>query len=194
MSSRPATLALALVAAANALAQSDPVTIDAEKIEGVSDLEVSARGAAEIRQGDVSVFGEFLRYNREFGELEGEGGVRLQSGVDRFFGPRLQYNTLDDTGVFENPSFLLQRERPARGSAERIEFLGRDKYRLINATFTTCQPGQDDWFLEASELELDYDADEGRATHPRLRFFDVTLMSFPYAAFPAREPAPQRPA
>jgi LPS-assembly protein len=184
MSSRLATLALALVAAANALAQSDPVTIDAQKIEGVSDLEVSARGAAEIRQGEVSVFGEVLRYNREFGEMEGEGGVRLQSGVDRFFGPSLQYNTLDDTGVFESPGFLLQRERPARGTAERIEFLGRNKYRLINARFTTCQPGQDDWFLESSQLDLDYDADEGKATHPRLRFFDETLITFPYAAFP----------
>ncbi|HYR33963.1 MAG TPA: LPS-assembly protein LptD [Burkholderiales bacterium] len=184
MSFRLATLVLALVAAANALAQSDPVTIDAQKIEGVSDLEVSARGAAEIRRGDVGVFGEFLRYNREFGELEGEGGVRLQSGVDRFFGPRLQYNTLEDTGEFEKPGFLLQRERPARGSAERIEFLGRSKYRLLEAKFTTCQPGQDDWFLEASQLDLDYETDEGKATHPRLRFFDQTLMTFPYAAFP----------
>src|SRR5207237_9374264 len=118
MSSRLATLAFALAAAANVLAQSDPTTVDAQKIEGVSDLEVSARGAAEIRRGELGVFGEFLRYNREFGELEGEGGVRLQSGVDRFFGPRLQYNTLDDTGVFESPEFLLQAERqPARGSA-----------------------------------------------------------------------------
>jgi len=46
MSFRLATLALALAsavtAAANALAQSDPTTVDAQKIEGVSDLEVSA--------------------------------------------------------------------------------------------------------------------------------------------------------
>ena len=31
----------------------------------------------------------------------GEGEVRLQRGADRFFGPRLYYNTLDNTGVFE---------------------------------------------------------------------------------------------
>src|SRR5256886_2843924 len=185
MSSRLATLALALAAAANALAQSDPTTVDAQKIEGVSDLEVTARGAAEIRRGELGVFGEYLRYNREFGELEGEGGVRLQSGVDRFFGPRLQYNTLDDTGVFESPGFLLQGERQqARGSAERVEFLGKSKYRLISARFTTCRPGQDDWFLEASQLDLDYETDEAKARRPRLRFFDHTVLAFPYAAFP----------
>jgi LPS-assembly protein len=188
MPSRLATLAIALVsavtAAADVLAQSDPTTVDAQKIEAVSDLEVTARGAAEIRRGELSVFGEFLRYNREFGELEGEGGVRLQSGVDRFFGPAMQYNMLDETGFFASPGFLLQREPPARGSAERIEFLGRNKYRLLNARFTTCQPGQDDWFLEASQLDLDYDADEARATYPRLRFFDHTIIASPYATFP----------
>ena len=185
MPSRLATLAVALVAAANALAESDPTTIDAQKIEGVSDLEVSARGAAEIQRGDIRVFGEFLRFNREFGELEGEGGVRLQSGVDRFFGPSLYYNLLDDTGTIEKPGFLLQSQRqPARGSAERLEFLGKSKYRLLTARFTTCKPGQDDWFLEASQLDLDYETDEGKANHPRLRFFDHTVLAFPYAAFP----------
>ena len=184
MPSRFATLAVALAAAGSAAAQSDPTTVDAQKIEGVSDLEVSARGSAEIQRGDVTVFGEFLRYNREFGELEAQGGVRLQSGVDRFFGPSLEYNTLEDTGVIESPGFLLQRDRPARGGAERMEFLGKNKYRLITARFTTCQPGQDDWFLEASEIDLDYDADEGKAKHPRLRFFDHTILAFPYASFP----------
>src|SRR5437588_1004663 len=159
MPSRFATLAVALAAAGSAAAHAAPTTVDAQKIEGVSDLEVSARGSAEIQRGNVTVFGEFLRYNREFGELE-------------------------DTGVIESPGFLLQRDRPARGGAERMEFLGKNKYRLITARFTTCQPGQDDWFLEASEIELDYDADEGRADHPRLRFFNHTLFAFPRATFP----------
>lgn len=186
---RLATLALALTAAAPAAAQSTssepaPTTVDAEKIEGISDLEVTARGAAEIRRGDVTIFGEYLRYNREFGLVDGEGGVRMQSGVDRFFGPSLQYDTLEDTGVLEQPGFLLQRERPARGGAERLEFLGKNKYRLIKASFTTCQPGQDDWFLEAAELDLDYDEQLGKAKYPRLRFFDHTLIAFPFASFP----------
>jgi LPS-assembly protein len=153
-------------------------------IEGVSDLEVSGRGNAEIRRDDMTIFGESLRYNREFGRAEGEGGVRLQRGADRFFGPRLYYNTLDDTGVFESPSYLLERERTARGSAERLEFLGPERYRFINGNYTTCRPGQEDWHLEASELELDFEEEEGTAVHPRLRFFDTTIVASPYAVFP----------
>jgi LPS-assembly protein len=190
---RFATLAAALVAAAPVLAQ-DPgaveqgrTTIDAERIEGISDLEVSATGAAEIRRDELRIFGESLRYNRELGTAEAEGGVRLQSGVDRFFGPRVQYNTLDDTGTFEQPRYLLQRDRTARGGAERLDILGKDRYRFIKATFTTCQPGQEDWRLEAAELELDYVEEEGRATSPRLRFFDIPILGAPYVTFPLED-------
>jgi LPS-assembly protein len=190
MAMRFAMLAAALAAAAPAAAQSEPpaeadrTTIEADVIEGVSDLEVSGRGNAEIRRDDMTIFGESLRYNREFGRAEGEGGVRLQRGADRFFGPRLYYNTLDDTGVFESPSYLLERERTARGSAERLEFLGPERYRFINGNYTTCRPGQEDWHLEASELELDFEEEEGTAVHPRLRFFDTTIVASPYAVFP----------
>lgn len=182
---RLATLAVALAAAAAAQAQEDtPTTVDARKIEGVSDLEVTARGDAEIRRDEVTVFGQYLRYNQEFGRVDAEGGVRMQSGVDRFSGPSLQYDTLDDTGEMAQPRFLLQRESPARGSADRMEFLGKNQYRLFDASFTTCKPGQDDWFLQASQLDLDYDAQEGHAKHPRLRFLDHTVLAFPFASFP----------
>jgi LPS-assembly protein len=161
-----------------------PTTIDAQSIEGVADLEVTARGNAEIRRDDVIIFGDVLRYNRELGRAQGEGGVRLQRGVDRFFGPRLEYNTLDDTGFFESPRYLIQGDLPAHGGAERLEFRGKDKYWLRNATYTTCSPDREDWVLRASELDLDYEAEEGYAKHPRLRFFDTTIVAFPFASFP----------
>jgi LPS-assembly protein len=187
---RFATLAIALLAAAPCIAQKPaqaeeaPTTIDADVIEGVSDLELSARGNAEIRRGDVSIFAERLRYNREFGRAEADGGVRMQSGPDRFRGPKLEYNTFDATGFIEQPSFVIEREPPARGSAERLEFLGPHKYRLTEASYTTCRPGQDDWVVAADELDLDYETEEGWARSPRLRFFGVPILGAPAASFP----------
>ena len=55
---------------------------------------------------------------------------------------------------------------------------------MKNGTFTTCEAGRDDWVLQASEIELDYDKQEGSAKHPRLRFYDVPVLAFPYATFP----------
>ena len=189
MAYRIATLIVAL-GAAPAWAQSPapeekgPTTIDAERMEGVGEVEVTARGNAEIKQDELTIFGDVLRYNREFGRVEADQGARLQSGVDRFFGPRLRYGTLDDTGTFDEPHFLLQREDTMRGKADSLEFRGKDKYRFKNVQFTTCDPGQEDWRLEADELDLDYDTEQGRAKHPRLKFFDTTVLTAPFAVFP----------
>ena len=87
-----------------------PTTIDAQSIEGISELEVTARGRVEFQREDLTVYSEFLRFNQEFGRIEADGGVRLLRGADRFFGPRLRYNTRDDTGVFEGSNFILQGE------------------------------------------------------------------------------------
>jgi len=161
-----------------------PTTIDAEKIEGVSELEVTARGRVEFQREDLTIYSEFLRYNQEYGRIEADGGVRLQRGLGRFFGPRLRYNTQDDTGVFEQPTFLVDSDPPARGSAERIEFLGKDRLRLDKASFTTCRPGDDGWVIEAGELELDYGTEEGKARDMRLRLMDTTLLALPSMSFP----------
>ena len=106
MPHRFATLAVVLVAAvlvaAPALAQdlfpdfSGETTVDAESFQNVGDLEFSARGRVEAKHEDSSLFADHIRFNREFGRLEADGGVRLSSGADRFYGPRLQYNTQDD--------------------------------------------------------------------------------------------------
>jgi LPS-assembly protein len=186
---RVALLALYFVVPAHAQsvapAEGEGATIiDAERIEGVGDIEVTARGNAEIRRDDLTIFGDTLRFNAEFGRAQGEGGVRLQRGPDRFFGPRLEYNTLEDSGTLESPNYRLYRERSAHGGAQELEILARDRYRLKNATFTTCEPGREDWVLQASEIELDYEEEEGKAKNPRLRFYDVPILGFPFATFP----------
>ena len=161
-----------------------PTTIDAESIEGVSDLEVTARGKVEVRRDDTSIFSDFLKYNREFERFEADGGVRLQRGNDRFFGPRLRFDAGTDSGVFEEPTFIIQRDTTARGKAGRMEFVGRNRLKLEDASFTTCDPGKEDWRIEAREMELDYDAEVGTVRGAKLKMFDTTVAVLPWGTFP----------
>jgi len=161
-----------------------PTTIDAQSIEGVAELEVTARGSVEFKREDLTVYSEYLRYNQEFGRVEADGGVRFQRGPDRFFGPRLRYNTQDSTGVFEGSNYILQGETTTmRGNAERLEFLGPDRLRLVQGMFTSCEPGKEDWRFEADEMELDNDKHVGTVRSGRLKFFDTTILPLPYGSF-----------
>ena len=160
-----------------------PTTIDAQSIEGVSELEVTARGQVEFHREDLTVYSEYLRYNQEFGRIEARDGVRMLRGVERFFGPRLRYNTQEDTGVFEGANFTLPGETSTtRGTAERLEFLGKDRMRMVNGSFTTCEPGKEDWRFEASQFDLDNDKQQWTVRGGRLKFFDTTILPVPYGS------------
>jgi len=170
-------------------ARADPAdigstTIDAEGMEGVAGLEVTAHGKVEMHTGDTTIYGDYLKYNREFGRLEADGDVRLEKGDDRFSGPRMKYDILNDSGTFDEPAYSINRQSSAHGSAKLLEFLDKDHLRMRDATYTTCSPGKEDWQLELGELDLDYEKQEGRAKDAKLRFLDTTIGYLPYASFP----------
>src|SRR5437868_677712 len=162
-----------------------PTYIDAERIEGVMDIETSASGKAELRQDETAIFGDRIKFNQEFGRIDADGGVRIQQGVDRFSGSRLRFDADVETGVLEDPVFSIRGgDKPARGKAERIDFLGKGHYAIRNGSFTTCEPGRDDWSIEAASLDLDYNEQAATVRDGKLRFLDYPIAYLPWMTFP----------
>ncbi len=175
----------ALMAQAVPPKEKGPTLIEAERINGVMDIETSASGKAEYRQDDTTIFGDRIKYNEEFGRIDADGGVTLRQGVDRFSGSRLRLDANTETGVLEDPTFSIRSgDKPARGKAERIEFLGKDHYAIRNGSFTTCAPGKNDWSIEAASLDLDYNEQSATVRDGRLRFLDHTIAVLPWMTFP----------
>jgi LPS-assembly protein len=71
----------------------------------------------------------------------------------------------------------------ARGEAERIDLEGENQVRMTAATYTTCKPGNDDWYLSASDLQLDYDNDVGTGRDTTVRFLGVPILYSPWMSF-----------
>lgn len=72
----------------------------------------------------------------------------------------------------------------ARGDAQKLVFAGPDKEKLYKARYTTCEAGVDDWFLKASELELDHHTETGTARHATVEFKGVPILYTPWIDFP----------
>lgn len=79
-----------------------------------------------------------------------------------------------------------QRQSTASGQAERIDFEGENHMRLTDSTFSTCKPADQDWYLKAGQINLDYDENYGRAEDASLWFQGVPLFYTPKAWFPLR--------
>jgi len=187
-----------------------PTFVTADRIEGLGSVEVEAVGDVELRRGDTSLRADRIKYFQDTDEVEAIGNVRIRIAEDEATGPRLRLRIGDTTGIFESPSFRLAprevRSRlkqglpagPAatateatglrvttegRGEAAAFRFEGEDRYRVTDGTFTTCRPGQDDWFIRAGELDLDMEREVGTARDARFTFLGLTTPNMPWFNF-----------
>lgn len=69
------------------------------------------------------------------------------------------------------------------GQAERMDFEGENHYRLTKATMTTCSPGEEDWYIKADELKLDYDREVGEGAEGTVYFLNTPILYSPWLSF-----------
>ncbi len=167
-----------------------PTFIYGHRIDGIANKESTVEGDAELRKGPTSINADWLRFYHETEDVEARGNVRLERDGDVIIGPRLKYRARDGTGVFDQPEFFLSpRRRPdrlpvaGRGKAQTIELLGEDKIKITDGTFTTCKPGNDDWYVSARQLDLDFGREVGTAHSPRIYFKGVPIIQLPWLDF-----------
>lgn len=167
-----------------------PVFLTADRVEGITGKESVAEGNAELHKGTIAIYADRLKYIEQTEDVEARGRVRIEREGDVITGPSLKYRVNDATGTFEQPAFTLApRKRPnvqpvtGRGNARTARFEGEDKYRMSDAFFTTCKPGNNDWHLDVAELDLDYTRDIGTARNASIYFKGVPIMKMPYMDF-----------
>ncbi|HEY8857074.1 MAG TPA: LPS assembly protein LptD [Rugosibacter sp.] len=183
-----------------------PTFLTADHMTGQTDEKLVAEGNVELRRRDAVLKSDRLTHWSATDEVEAEGNVDLISEGDRIRGPKLRMKLADHTGFFEQPEYKIRRpqtgtppilwtageEPPAghlttgQGVASRMDFEGKGKYRLTDATYSTCTPaaGSDpDWFARTSSLRLDYAEQEGVASNATLFFKGVPILYSPWLSF-----------
>ena len=168
-------------------------TIDAERIVGQQDVELVAEGGAVLRRDGAVLTADRIKYREALDEVEAEGNVELRRGEDRLSGPRVQMRMDEQTGELQTPSYEIHRmsrkggiERTVTGSGQAsvIRFEGENQYRLEDATWSTCQPQDPDWYIKAGKLDLDYDREVGVARDSTVVFKDTSIFYMPWVEFP----------
>jgi LPS-assembly protein len=71
----------------------------------------------------------------------------------------------------------------SRGDASMVLFEGQDKKRLKHARYTTCEPGVDDWYIKASEIELDDYTQSATAKNGYVEFQGIPILYTPWVSF-----------
>ncbi|ANB02334.1 LPS-assembly protein LptD [Ectothiorhodospira sp. BSL-9] len=148
--------------------------------EGVSRLE----GNVEVFEGTRTFTADRFEYEQARNYLEAMGNVTFEDKAGLSFDSSAGHLYLEsERGRFEDVEYFF-RPRHARGKASTIEPRGPDRFRLSNASYTTCDPGRQDWQLTASRVDLNQDTGRGTARNVLLRFHHVPLLYTPWINFP----------
>lgn len=188
--------------------------VRADRIRGTRSVELVAEGNAELRRDDMRLTADRISYRELEDEAEAQGGVRLTQGRTEMSGPQARLKLTERLGAFESPEYHFTREAAAApqaasdwgdgtfarvpatspaqssrevsggGHADMLYFEGENQYRLKNATWSTCEAPDPDWYLKAENLQLDYERDVGVARNASVIFEGVPLLWWPWADFP----------
>ena len=159
-----------------------PVFVSADRLEGHTGREIDAIGKAELFNGDQFISADRMKYHQDTDIAEAQGGVRVEQRGDILEGSQLKFNLANKTGQLSEPNYRLK-DASSRGNANMLLFEGEDRYRLRQATYTTCPAGDDDWFLQVDDVEIDNAKKVGTARKVKLTFKDTPILYTPWMDF-----------
>jgi LPS-assembly protein len=163
-----------------------PVDVQADRIGGRPDVDVQAEGDVDARRGDVRVQADRATFRQDTQVLKAQGNVRMEQRGNRVKGTELEYKLDTSQGYMLEPEYFIALTKGG-GTAERVDFLGPNRARIIEGTYTSCGldgEGAPAWLLSAERVDLDLDANEGVARGGVLRFMGVPILAAPRLSFP----------
>jgi LPS-assembly protein len=164
-----------------------PIFLFADRVQGRVDTVLEAEGGVMLRRAEEVLHADYLRYDLVENRVQANGRVRVERPDGIAEGESLTLKIDTRTGHLQEPRMTLKPrqlgELEARVRGTRLDFEGKDKYRLTDAEYTTCPAGQEDWRLRVDELELDMGREVGTARHAYVQFMDVPLLYTPWLDF-----------
>ncbi len=164
-------------------AEDTPTYITAMRISGEKDRYVTAEENVELRKPDVKVDADKIRYDQVADTLDAQGKVRLQTAAGVIKGPDLHLNLTDKTGSMSTPHYAVAVE-DAHGDAAKLTLLGENHYDMKDARYSTCEVGKEDWWLRATDMDINRSTNVGVGYNTWIDFKGVPILYTPYISFP----------
>jgi len=177
------------IAFAEELSDED-VVIEADSLENMIDRKLKASGNATLIKSEQRIKADLIEYDQISEELYARGNVILETSSSRIEGAELEYSLSSQTGTIPNASFSTKLDNQdsifnntLRGTASLIFIESDNKKSGENFKITTCEADQDDWYIKASEAEINQKSQRLVAKDVQLEFFGLPVLYSPYANF-----------
>ena len=168
-----------------------PVFVRGDHVTGQPDIRAIIDGNAELRRGDTVIRADHMDYDVAEDRAKASGHVHINRAGNLYDGTLLDLRVDAFNGFFNDARYRFLQTQ-AHGEATRVDFIDRDRSVVHNATYTTCQRGdeaswQPDWIIRAKTIHLDRAEDVGQAEDGVLEFKGVPVLPVGSISFPLSE-------
>ena len=140
-------------------------------------------GNVLITEGGRQLRADEAVWREESRIFEARGNILYRDDLIVVESPEATVDLDADEGEFRHAEYRVPSHH-VHGRADRIARTGSDRSRLLNATYSTCDPDRVDWQLVARDVRLDHAEGEGPARNVTLRIGDVPVFYTPWISFP----------
>jgi LPS-assembly protein len=141
------------------------------------------RDDVRLTQGRRSFRADTFTFDKTSREAELDGNIQVREPGVLLRADNAYVDTNTGDARLQNARFVLYETR-VRGRAEKLEKFGDKIISLDQGTFTSCEPGDNTWSIEGSNITLYNDKHYGTAKHMRLHIKDIPVAYAPYFRFP----------
>jgi len=158
--------------------------IDATTIEGEVEGIIRITDGLEVTQQGAHISAREGNYDYTLQRFTLQDDIRIRQPGVLLTSNSATIDQTAGTSTLQNASYLLH-ETGIRGRAEVILYTDANGVITIdNGVFTRCEPGDNSWYIEGREIELDRGSGRGVARDLTLRVRDVPVLYLPRITFP----------
>ena len=160
-----------------------PSEIEAESVTRSEDDVLHFSGQVRLLRGSEKIQADELIIDNQTERLQAYGQVTFESPEYRLQTDSLTMDQKAQTARFGASEFQLPGKH-ARGSAREVQKLDQSRSRFKGILYTTCDPGNSDWYLTGSQLDINQESGRGTAKNATLYFKGIPFFYLPYIMFP----------
>lgn len=165
---------------------SDKTNISADEATKINDSTYQFNGGVQLHDTRQTLLADEARYNQQTGDFWASGNISYKKDAMELYGNKAQINLESSIGDILNVDFRLN-DRHTRGEAKHALLQGDNLTTLKKVKYTSCNPGSNDWLLNASTVKLNRESGTGDAYNVVLSFMHVPFFYLPYISFPIND-------
>lgn len=159
-----------------------PINLQADSWDATINGEINLNGQVQAQQGERSLSADALHYDLNTRNITATGTVQYQDDSLLLSGSDAHMSA--DGGAEVAQASFMFKTSAGRGTAERIQLSPAGNVALDSVRYTTCPPGDTDWELRLSDLDINQQTGTGTGRNVRLEFQGVPIFYTPWISFP----------